>query len=129
MWIVKAALLFLVFWGVWYVCWTVILVGSDISSGSAPLPVTAAAIVLAVVIGRILERKREGEGTFECLSFVCETGSRKSYARPANHGNRSTYFRLEEKAMARRREADIANAASVTMHVIAADMRHHTLEW
>ena len=62
MWIVKAALLFLLLWGVWYVCWTVIFIGWDIAHGSAPFPVTMGAIVALLLTGKILEKRKRKKG-------------------------------------------------------------------
>ncbi len=58
MWVLKAALVFLLIWGAWYVCWSVIFAGWDIGSGHAPLPITIGAIVALLLTGKILEHMK-----------------------------------------------------------------------
>ena len=58
MWVIKAVAAFLLIWGIWYVCWTVVFAAWDVGSGHAPLAVTVGAIVALLVAGRILERTK-----------------------------------------------------------------------
>jgi len=61
-WVVKAIVLFLLIWGVWYLCWTLIFAGGDIAFGKAPFPVMLGALVALLVVGIYLERRRRKKG-------------------------------------------------------------------
>ena len=59
MWVIKFALMFLLLWGVWYVCCTVLFAGWDIFNDIrfGPLMVIGAAVT-AFLTSKILERGR-----------------------------------------------------------------------
>lgn len=58
MWVIKAALVFLVIWAVWCVSWVVLFAAWDIGHGRAPLPITIGAIVALLIAGKIMQRKK-----------------------------------------------------------------------
>jgi hypothetical protein len=64
MWIIKAVFLFLLLWGLWYVCWTLIFAGWDVAHGFAPLPIVIGVIVALLLTGKIMESRRRKKGSF-----------------------------------------------------------------
>jgi hypothetical protein len=64
MWIIKAALLFLLIWGVWYVCWTVLFAAWDIVHGFAPFSVVIGAFVALLIVGKYFEHRKRKRGSF-----------------------------------------------------------------
>lgn len=62
MWIIRAAIVFLIVWGIWWLLWTLIFAANDIVTGRAPVQVVIGIIVALFVVGWVVERRKRKKG-------------------------------------------------------------------
>ena len=62
MWIVRAAVVFLIVWGIWWLLWSVISAANDVVTGQAPVSIVIGIIVALLVTGWVMERRKRRRG-------------------------------------------------------------------